>query len=112
MRIVKPLRLSLLTRPYTYRRQHRLGVTVLAMATLDGDSMLVPEAEIWQRTGQWLEEDNVLDLAVPKPCAEFLVSGRAWSHDADEPGRVAVRARVADKEKTLLVFGNRREDGG
>ena len=112
MRIIKPLRLSLLTRPYTHRRQHWLGVSVLAMATLGDDPVLRPEAEIWRQTGAWLEEDNVVDLAVPKPCAEFLVSGRAWSHDADTPGRAALRVRVAGLEKNLLVSGDRRGADG
>jgi len=111
MRIIKPLRLSLLTRPYTYRRQHSLGVSVLAMATLGDIPILLPEADIWGQTGAWLEEDNAVDLAVPKPCAEFLVSGRAWSHDVDNPGYVALRVRVADREKNLLVFGDRRSEG-
>jgi len=111
MRVIKPLRLSLLTRPYTLRKQHRLGVSVLAMATLDECPVLLPEAEVWRQTGEWLEEDNVVDLAVPKPCAEFLVSGRAWSHHADDPGRAALRVRVGGHEKHLLAFGNRHGVG-
>src|SRR5690606_22804076 len=111
MRVIKPLRLSLLTRPYTLRKQHRLGVSVLAMATLDECPVLLPEAEVWRQTGEWLEEDNVVDLAVPKPCAEFLVSGRAWSHHADDPGRAALRGGVGGHEKHLLAFGNRHGVG-
>src|SRR5690606_5946597 len=57
--------------------------------------------------GEELDEDEVLDLSIPKPCAEFLVSGKAWSHDASAPERVAVRARVEQLEKSLIVHGDR-----
>ncbi|NYT86491.1 DUF2169 family type VI secretion system accessory protein [Pollutimonas harenae] len=107
MRIIKPLRLSILSRPYQYRRQHQLGVAILAMTTLDADPGLVMEADVWKISGEELDEDEVLDLSIPKPCAEFLVSGKAWSHDASEPGRVAVRARVDHLEKNLIVHGDR-----
>lgn len=108
MRIIKPLRLGILSRPYQYRRQHQLGVAILAMATLEAEPGLVMEADLWKISGEELDEDEVLDLSIPKPCAEFLVSGKAWSHDASEPGRVAVRARVDHLEKSLVVHGDRR----
>lgn len=107
MRIIKPLRLGILSRPYQYRGQYQLGVAVLAMATLGHDAALVMEADLWKIAGQELDEDEVLDLGVPKPCAEFLVSGKAWSHDASEPGRAAVRVRVDQLEKSLIVHGER-----
>ncbi|MCC2596532.1 DUF2169 domain-containing protein [Pusillimonas sp. MFBS29] len=107
MRIIKPLRLGILSRPYQYRRQHQLGVAVLAMTTLDTAPGLVAEADLWKISGEELDEDEVLDLSIPKPCAEFLVSGRAWSHDTGEPGRVAVSARVDHLEKSLIVHGDR-----
>jgi uncharacterized protein YjbI with pentapeptide repeats len=107
MRIIKPLRLGILTRPYQYRGQHQLGVSVLAMATLAPDPTLLMEADLWKISSQELDEDEVLDLGIPKPCAEFLVSGKAWSHDASDPGRVAVRARLDYLEKSLIVHGDR-----
>src|SRR5690606_27495023 len=105
--IIKPLRLGILTRPYQYRRQHQLGVAVLAMATLDTVPRLVMEADAWKVAGEELDEDEVLDLGMPKACAEFRVSGQAWSPDPSQPGRTAVRVRVDELEKSLIVHGDR-----
>jgi len=107
MRILKPLRLGLLTRPYQYRNRHHLGITVLALATMDPEPVLLAESELWKMTGEVLDEDEAVDLGIPKPCAEFLVSGKAYSHDPDSPGRCAVLAQVGDREKQLLVTGKR-----
>ncbi len=107
MRIIKPLTLSLLTRPYTLRRQRRLGVAVMAMARLGDTPELAPEADLWRIAGEMLEEDNVLDLGIPKPCAEFLASGSAYALRSETPGQCAVRISVAGMEKTLRVSGDR-----
>ena len=114
MRIFKPLQLGLLTRPYLHRGRHQMGVTVMAFArmprgdaALAAEPLLLPEAELWKLAGEVLDEDEALDLGVPKPCAEFLASGRAYSHDPASPGRCAVLVQVAGKEKHLLVTGRR-----
>ncbi|MEI2417234.1 DUF2169 domain-containing protein [Orrella sp. JC864] len=106
MRIIKPLRLGLLSRPYQYRGRHHLGVSVLAYGRLDG-TQLLPEAELWKLAGQVLDEDESLDLGLPKPCAEFLVSGKAYAHATTDPGRCAVQVQVAGLQKHLLVSGAR-----
>lgn len=107
MRILKPLRLGLLSRPYQYQGGHHLGLTVLALATMDAEPVLLAESELWKMMGEELDEDEAVDLSIPKPCAEFLVSGKAWSHDPASPGRCAVLVQVADREKRLLVTGKR-----
>lgn len=107
MRIIKPLRLGLLTRPYQYQRRHQVGVAVFALATMDRSPVLLPEADLWKLASEMLDEDEAVDLGIPKPCAEFLASGKAYSHDAASPGRCAVLVQVGDKEKSLLVTGQR-----
>lgn len=108
MRIIKPLRLGLLTRPYTLHGQHRLGVCVTAFVTLDEAATLVTDAEFWRVAQTVLDEDEAVDLGIPKPCGEFLVSGKAWSHDAAQPGACAVRVQVGTLEKSLIVTGDRQ----
>lgn len=107
MRTLKPLRLGLLARPYQYLGRHQLGVTVLALATMEQAPRLLQEAEIWKLSGSELDEDEALDLGIPKPCAEFLATGKAYAHDRKDPGRCAVQVAVAGKEKNLLVTGHR-----
>src|SRR3546814_20053315 len=50
---------------------------------------------------------DLLDLGVPKPCAEFLVSGQAYT--AHQPDRTAcvARVRVGSLQKSLVVLGDR-----
>src|SRR3546814_16981158 len=74
MKIVKPLRLGVMSRPYTMQRRSKLGLSVLALASLSEPALLQPEADLWTLAGEALGDDGVLDLGVPKPCAEFLVS--------------------------------------
>jgi len=107
MKIVKPLRLGVMSRPYVMRRRTRLGLSVFALASLGEPALLLPEADLWQLVGEALGEDGVLDLGVPKPCAEFLVSGQAYT--AHQPDRTAcvARVRVGDRDKSLLAWGDR-----
>ena len=112
MRVIKPLRLGLLTRPYSLRGQHRLGVSVMAWATLSEAAVLLPESEMWEAAQSVLDEDEALDLGIPKPCGEFLVSGRAWAHDPAQTGTCAVSVRVGSLEKSLIVSGDRQWTGG
>jgi len=107
MKIVKPLRLGLLARPYRMRRRQRLGLSVLALATLDERPLLQPEPDLWTLAGDVLGEDGVLDLGVPKPCAEFLVSGSAHAVHQRDRRACVVRAKVGTLEKSLAVFGDR-----
>lgn len=107
MRIIKPMRLGLLTRPYLHMRRHQVGVAVMAFATMDDAPALLMDAGLWKLAGDVLDEDEIVDLGIPKPCAEFLVSGKAFPHDPATPGRCAVRARVGDLDKALIVTGKR-----
>ena len=107
MKIVKPLRLSLMSRPYRLHRRQRLGLGVFALASLDPQPILQPEADMWQLVGQVLDDDGILDLGIPKPCAEFLVSGSAYPAPSQRPGTCAVQVRVGDLRKSLTVFGDR-----
>jgi len=107
MKIVKPLRLGVMSRPYVMRRRTRLGLSVFALANLGEPALLLPEADLWQLVGEALGGDGVLDLGVPKPCAEFLVSGQAYT--AHQPDRTAcvARVRVGSLQKSLVAWGDR-----
>jgi uncharacterized protein YjbI with pentapeptide repeats len=105
MKTVKPFRLSLLTRPYRWQRADTLGVAVMALATLGETPQLMPEQELWRLASE--EAGGVLDLGVPKACAEFLASGYAYTQHQDDKTACAVRMRVGELEKSLLVFGDR-----
>ena len=107
MKIVKPLRLSLMSRPYRLRGRQRMGLGVFALASLDAQPLLQPEADLWQLAGEVLGEEGVVDLGVPKPCAEFLVSGSVYTAHQPQPATCAAQVRVGDLSKSLMVFGDR-----
>lgn len=108
MRIVKPLRAGVLTRPYGYRNQNRLGVLVYTLIDFNGDTpRLVPEAELTTRLLPTLDCQGILDLVLPKVHPEFLVSGHAYTAHQSDKTQCVVRAQVGDLEKSLVVFGDR-----
>lgn len=107
MKTVKPLRLSVLTRPFLQGKNQCLALTVIAMASLDGAPMLVPEPELWKTVGDELGPDAVFDLGVPKIRPEFLVTGNAYTHHQQDKRQCAVEASVGTQRKSLLVFGER-----
>ncbi|QHS37874.1 DUF2169 domain-containing protein [Alcaligenes faecalis] len=108
MRIVKPLRLGILTRPWSWRGQHALSVSVQAWCSMDAPHVLSTDARMWQSVSDLMQDDDVLDLALPKPCAEFLVSGHACAPGGEPVSQLAVQARVGPIEKQLAVFGQRQ----
>lgn len=112
MQIIKPIRMGLLARPWSWRGHHRLGVSVQLWCSMDEVALLGTEADMWRTLQPYLHEEEVMDLALPKPCAEFLVSGHAYSaHQADKT-QVAAQVRVGALEKRLYVCGARRWQQG
>ncbi|WP_437610411.1 DUF2169 domain-containing protein [Erwinia sp. V71] len=76
MKIIKPLRLGVLNRPFRWQGSHQLGISLLALTDMSATPQLRPECELWQLAASELADTGgVLDLALPKACAEYLVSG-------------------------------------
>ncbi|MCW0310953.1 hypothetical protein NB694_000753 [Pantoea ananatis] len=72
MKIIKPLRLSVLNRPFRWQGKNHLGVTVLALADMSDNPKLRPEMELWQLAASELQTSGgVLDLAIPKVVLSF-----------------------------------------
>ncbi|WP_312951361.1 DUF2169 domain-containing protein [Superficieibacter sp.] len=112
MKIVKPLRLSVLNRPYRWQGKNHLGVSVLALADMGENPRLRPEMELWQLAANELQTSGgVVDLAIPKAQAEFLASGYAFTHHQQDKTACAVRIDVGNLSKTLVSFGDRYWSG-
>lgn len=111
MKIIKPQTLGLLTRPFEFRRQFWLGVSVLAFLPISETPALLKETEMWALAAGELPDDQPLDAAIPKRQAEFLAAARACA-----PGGEAVEAlqcgiQIGAITKTLNVYGDRRYSG-
>lgn len=108
MKVIKPLRLSVLSRPFPWQRRQRLGLTVIAMTGMDADApVLYPDAELWPLVAEEIGEQGVLDLGMPKRSAEFLATGHAYTAHQQIRNQCMVKMRVGSLEKNLRVSGDR-----
>ncbi len=108
MKIIKPLRLSVLNRPFRLQGQNHLGVAVMALADMSAAPKLRPEVELWQLAASELQTSGgVLDMAMPKARAEFLATGYAYTQHHQDKTACAVRIEVDTLTKTLAVTGDR-----
>jgi uncharacterized protein YjbI with pentapeptide repeats len=108
VKTLKPQRLSVMTRVFDSGKRTYLVVTVMAMFPFGAPRHLTHEVSLWKTAMGALPPGSVLDLGMPKPRGELLVSGSAFA-----PGKVArpvcaVRARLGAIDKTLYVIGDRR----
>lgn len=110
MKTHKPQKISLLVRPFEFRRRFFLGVAAIGFHPLQEDAPLLSEVAMWKFLAEELGESCALDAAIPKSFGEFLVTGRAYPPGGAAAG-IAVRARLGTREKTLFVFGNRHWKG-
>ncbi len=107
MQIIKPMRLGVLTKPFSHMGRHWLAVTAMAYFDFDEPDRLLPDTKMWPEVMGVLGGDALLDLGMPKPHAELLVGGSAHP-PGGAPATVAeVGVRLGPVDKRLLVFGDR-----
>lgn len=107
MRLVKPLRLSLLHRTYEDAGRHQLVVAVIAYVSLSRTGVLLPEMALWPMLGEELGKDGVFDEAMPKPAGELLVWGSCYAPSGSKRTVSDVRVRLGSIDKRLFVVGDR-----
>ncbi|WP_395479945.1 DUF2169 domain-containing protein [Candidatus Curculioniphilus buchneri] len=109
MRIIKPLRLSVLTRPWYGKDENKLSVAVLVLADISTSiPRIVPEPELWKMvTNELASENTILDMVFPKACPEFLATGYAYTTHQTEKCNCMVSIKVGTLEKNLLITGER-----
>ncbi len=107
VKTVKPQRLALLTKIFEDRAEAHLVVSALAFFSFD-DGALISEAAMWKFAAEELGKDTALDLAMPKPRGEVLVTGKAFTFGGTPRPACSVRVRLGAVDKTLYVVGDRR----
>lgn len=107
MKTIKPLRLSVLTRPFLRAQSQRLALTVIGMHTLGDKGVLLPETELWKSVSTELGSQSAIDLGIPKLRPEFLVTGQAYTCHQQDKTRCAVDLRVGALQRRFLVSGDR-----
>jgi uncharacterized protein YjbI with pentapeptide repeats len=109
MKVIKSQRIGVLTRPYEWRRELQLGVSLLAYVPLGERRELLPEVALWQLAGEEMGVP-VIDEGIPKSRAEYLLAGSAFPALGELATECTVRATVAGASKSLVVTGDRRWD--
>ncbi|MCD0501505.1 DUF2169 family type VI secretion system accessory protein [Bordetella petrii] len=112
MKIIKPLRLMVMPRPYRWRNGKYLAVTIAALIKHDGDKpSILPEHTLMHDILPELDCDEMIDYVMPKPHPEFLLSGHAYTAHQEDKTKCMVSVQVGDKKKEGIVFGDRYWNG-
>jgi len=108
MKIIKPLRMTVMPRPYRWRGGIYLSVAIAVLVRHEADGIrLQAEHFLMHDVLPELDADEIMDLVMPKPHPEYLVSGYAYSAHQEDQTKCMVSARVGSKRKDALVFGDR-----
>ena len=112
MCVIKPLRLSIVQRMLTVRRDTRLCVGLLVYFPFEAPDHALPEIAMRQRVVKELGKDAALDEGLPKPLGEILVHGRAFAPGGQPRPVVKALLEAGTIEKSLYVVGRRRWTAG
>ncbi len=110
MKIIKPQTLSLLTRPFEFRRDYWLGCAVVAFLPIGETHTLLPEADLWPFLTEELPSDQPLDAAIPKTRTEFVAIAHAFAPGGVAAPMVPTGIQLGASIKQLDVFGDREFD--
>jgi len=105
MRVMKPLRLGLLTKTMPHKGKGLFIVSTFTLFDLLDPTDILAETAMWPLVAKELPKGAIFDAAYPKPYGEFLIGGRAMSKDPVKAMHVAVT--VGDRSRMLSVFGDR-----
>ncbi|MGB1111066.1 MAG: DUF2169 family type VI secretion system accessory protein, partial [Gammaproteobacteria bacterium] len=106
MHIVKSLHGGILHKTFAYQGRHIFALSALwAFRLSDGRPVIEPK--MWQAIADSMEEPALLDMAMPKENAEFLVRGACVAPRGEPIEAAQVRVRLGDREKRIHVFGDR-----
>ncbi len=109
MKIVKPMTLGLMHRPYRWQGKHRLLVTTLGFFTLGGRvETLLRDSLQWRKVMAALPAGRPLDELMPKTRGEVLLAGSAYAANGLATSQQTVRLQLGAIDKRLRVFGDRQ----
>lgn len=109
MKVLKPNRLSCITRPYRYLNQNHLAITACVMVDFSSGCDLQTEQSLWRV----FNEESIarfgsqaLDFGIPKRRPEIILNAYGYGVYAVD-GRAAVSVSVNNVRKDLWVTGDR-----
>jgi len=109
MKIIKPLTLGILSRPYSLGGKQRFAVTALGffgLGDVPNERFLIENIS-WPLIASKLPANQPLDEAMPKARAEVLLAAHAYTPQGKPQTTLDVALRLAKIDKTLRVVGTR-----
>ncbi|WP_044967192.1 DUF2169 family type VI secretion system accessory protein [Sorangium cellulosum] len=107
MKIVKPMKVPMLTRVLEFRRRCYFHVTAMLGFPLTSPRALVDELSFWRIVTGALGEQGAIDEGFAKTRGELLVAG-SFHAPGGVPTRASyVRAQIGSVDKRLAVVGDR-----
>lgn len=111
MKIIKPLKMGLLHKTYSFKFEHHFVAAPILFFKLsnsnENDSEVLVENEQWPLIQEALGND-ILDMVMPKPKAEYLIAGQAYNPEPEGLTSFKVGVEVAGKYKGLTISGDRQ----
>ena len=107
MKVIKPLQLCLLYKVYKASSSYAFVTTIVSLFSFGSQSRVHTEIELWKLATEELGKDAALDLAMPKPKGEVLLSARFFAPNSNPVLGGTVRFELGGIQKTLNVFGDR-----
>jgi uncharacterized protein YjbI with pentapeptide repeats len=107
MKIAKSLKLGLLYRNYEESGRYLLTLSPIAFFSFETHRKLDNEIDLWKFTAEELGKDAALDLGMPKPQSEVLVTGKFFAPGGKPVPGGKIRLQIGQHGKTLYVFGDR-----
>jgi uncharacterized protein YjbI with pentapeptide repeats len=108
MKIVKPLTLGLLHKPYRYKGQNHFVIAAMGFFKLgDVNERFLTENLQWPKVVQALPVGRPVDEVMPKLRGEVLLAGHAYAPKGKPVAEMAVRVCVGGVDKRLRVIGER-----
>ncbi len=107
MKVFKKNEHSLLIKPFGIKDTLYLATTILIFFDLTNPDDLLTEQELWKTIPDELGQGGVLDMGMPKPRGEVLITGKCFAPRGTSRPASEVSFRVGDLRKSLNVFGDR-----
>ena len=107
MKVIKPLKQGILYKTFENDNRSYFVVTVFSFFPFTPAGQLHSEIDMWKFTARELGKGAILDLGMPKPRGEVVLTGKFFSPGGRLVPGGKVRIKLAGIDKTLYVFGDR-----
>ncbi|MCX5855952.1 MAG: DUF2169 domain-containing protein, partial [Deltaproteobacteria bacterium] len=107
MKVYKKNQHSLFVKPFGVQDKLYLALTVFVYFDLTAPDDPLTEQELWKTIPDQLKPTPVLDVGMPKPHGEVLLTGACFSPRGTVRNASTVSFRVGNLRKEIAVFGDR-----